>query len=47
MLCDFDYLEYPYFPRKSERGLLIKSLAMNRHESVEGMAKCYNGVVSS
>ena len=47
MLCDFDFLEYPHFFRKSERGLLIESLAMNRHESVEDMAKCYDGVVSS
>mmetsp|Transcript_19160 Transcript_19160/g.41779 ORF Transcript_19160/g.41779 Transcript_19160/m.41779 type:complete len:932 (+) Transcript_19160:1077-3872(+) len=27
--------------------LLIESLAMNHHESVEGMAKCYDGIVSA
>ena len=27
--------------------LLLESLAMNRHESIEGMAKCYDGIVSA
>jgi len=27
--------------------LLIESLAMNHHESIEGMAKCYDGIVSA
>ena len=31
----------------AERGLLIESLAMNHHESIEGMAKCYDRIVSS
>lgn len=27
--------------------LLIESLAMNHHESIEGMARCYDGIVSA
>ena len=27
--------------------LVIESLSINHHESIEGMAKCYDGIVSA